>query len=77
MRMHPDFDSKGDPYGETVAMLEDQIVILEGVQTQHLELIARVYEATKRAAELEEKWPDSGRLWPLIKEIQELIEENA
>ena len=62
---------------ETVAILEDVIATLEGVQTQHQVLIDRIYEATVKAAEVEEKWPDSGFPWALINEIQQLIEEDA
>ena len=62
---------------ETVALLEDQIATLEGVQTQHQVLLDKIREATVKAAEVEERWPDSGFPWDLINEIQQLIEGNA
>ena len=77
--MSAEWRENGDVHAETVAMLEDQIATLEGVQTQHQVLLDKIFELTKKAV-----WEvDNGRatefasFHELTKEIQELIEENA
>ena len=60
-------------HAETVAILEDVIATLEGVQTQHQVLLDKIYAECESA-----KWSRSVyRLNGLPALIQDLIEESA
>ena len=64
---------------ETVAILEDVIATLEGVQTQHQVLLDQIYAACRRT---DEQYRAASvapgiLLMDLVGEIQGLIEEDA
>ena len=90
MRMAAEWRENGDMHAETVALLEDQIATLEGVQTQHQVLIDKIWAEVKavqewidtcRADGARDEWDAGDMIYPrLIKfpyKIQELIEEYA
>ena len=62
---------------ETVAILEDQIATLEGVQTQHQVLIDQIYGLVTVDLELMGRGLLDPSSWDHLKQIQQLIEENA